>query len=146
MEQRTLRVYGFLMNDSGQVLIAVERYKGIPMVKFPGGGVDWGEGHKDALIREFKEELDLTIKVKKNIYFNDFAQESAIDSKFQVQSFFYIVESQGPLNFNTCSSIEFPEKDGERFVWCNIEELDDDMFTFRIEKKAAIAFKKYKKS
>ena len=51
MEQRTLRVYGFLMNDSGQVLIAVERYKGIPMVKFPGGGVDWGEGHKDALIR-----------------------------------------------------------------------------------------------
>ena len=65
MEQRTLRVYGFLMNDSGQVLIAVERYKGIPMVKFPGGGVDWGEGHKDALIREFKEELDLTIKVKK---------------------------------------------------------------------------------
>ena len=72
MELRTLRVYGFLINDSSQVLIAVERYQGIPMVKFPGGGVNWGEGHRDALIREFKEELYISIKVKNKIYFNDF--------------------------------------------------------------------------
>tara|TARA_B100000768_G_scaffold118340_1_gene109471 strand:+ start:266 stop:748 length:483 start_codon:yes stop_codon:yes gene_type:complete len=146
MKLRTLRVYGFLMNYSGQVLIAVERYNAIPMVKFPGGGVDWGEGHRDALIREFKEELDLSVKVKNNIYFNDFAVESVIDSKFQVQSFFYIVEALGSLEFQTHTSIEFPETDGERFVWCNIEELDENMFTFKIEKQAAIAFKKYIKN
>lgn len=143
MELRTLRVYGFLINDSSQVLIAVERYQGIPMVKFPGGGVNWGEGHKDALIREFKEELDISIKVKNNIYFNDFAVESVIDSRFQVQSFFYIVESLNYLDVQTHSSIEFPERDGERFVWCNIEELNEKMFTFAIEKKAATAFKNY---
>ena len=139
---RTVRVYGFLFNSFNQVLIAVERFNGVAMVKFTGGGVKWGEGHSEALIREFKEELNLAIRVEGNIYFNDFAVESVIDSRIQVHSFFYIVKNIEKMNFSTDPTIQIPHEDGERFVWYNIDDLEEGILTFKIEQQAFKALKK----
>ena len=50
----TLRVYGLLMHE-GRVLVSDELIKGQRITKFPGGGLEYGEGLKDCLVREIRE-------------------------------------------------------------------------------------------
>jgi hypothetical protein len=54
MSKRTVRVYGFLEDAQGRVLVSAERFRGIPLVKYPGGGVEWGEGIHEALVRDLE--------------------------------------------------------------------------------------------
>tara|TARA_B100001094_G_scaffold83894_1_gene80207 strand:- start:1198 stop:1650 length:453 start_codon:yes stop_codon:yes gene_type:complete len=145
MKLRTSRVYGFLINNSKQVLVSAERFNGIPLIKFPGGGVEWGEGLQEALIREFKEELKISIGVKENIYFNDFPVESAIDKRYQVQAFFYHVEPLEPMRFSTVLSLKPPEKNTENFIWVDLKNLNEELFTYEIEKEAVKALRIYAK-
>ena len=145
MKLRTSRVYGFLINNSKQVLVSAERFNGIPIIKFPGGGVEWGEGLQEALIREFKEELKISIGVKENIYFNDFPVESVIDKRYQVQAFFYHVEPLEPMRFSTVLSLKPPEKNTENFIWVDLKNLSEVLFTYEIEKEAAKALRIYAK-
>lgn len=145
MKLRTSRVYGFLINNSKQVLVSAERFNGIPLIKFPGGGVEWGEGLQEALIREFKEELKISIGVKENIYFNDFPVESAIDKRYQVQAFFYHVEPLEPMRFSTVLSLKPPEKNTENFIWVDLKNLSEELFTYEIEKEAVKALRIYAK-
>ncbi|MCF8213327.1 MAG: NUDIX hydrolase, partial [Cryomorphaceae bacterium] len=70
MSLRTLRVYGFLEDDQGRILVSAERFRGMPLVKYPGGGVEWGEGLREALSREFQEELGLEISIGDLVFFN----------------------------------------------------------------------------
>ena len=145
MKLRTSRVYGFLINNSKQVLVSAERFNGIPLIKFPGGGVEWGEGLQEALIREFKEELKISIGVKENIYFNDFPVESVIDKRYQVQAFFYHVEPLEPMRFSTVLSLKPPEKNTENFIWVDFKNLSEELFTYEIEKEAVKALRIYAK-
>tara|TARA_B100001063_G_scaffold45048_1_gene38763 strand:+ start:2966 stop:3418 length:453 start_codon:yes stop_codon:yes gene_type:complete len=145
MKLRTSRVYGFLINNSKQVLVSAERFNGIPLIKFPGGGVEWGEGLQEALIREFKEELKISIGVKENIYFNDFPVESVIDKRYQVQAFFYHVEPLEPMRFSTVLSLKPPEKNTENFIWVDLKNLSEELFTYEIEKEAVKALRIYAK-
>jgi hypothetical protein len=39
MSLRTLRVYGFLEDDQGRVLVSAERFKGMPLVKYRLGSL-----------------------------------------------------------------------------------------------------------
>ncbi len=55
---------GIMVNKKGQILVA-QRPKGKSMEgfwEFPGGKIEAGEVPEDALIREFKEELNIDIK------------------------------------------------------------------------------------
>jgi 8-oxo-dGTP diphosphatase len=141
MNKRTLRVYGFLEDATGRLLIAFERFRGMPLVKFPGGGIEWGESHQTALCREFQEELGLHIAVGPCLFFNDFAVQSAIDPEVQVQSFFYAVRALEPLDSLVTSEVrEVPENEGERFVWVPAEEVLKLPFTFEIEQAASRAW------
>ena len=59
-----LVVAAALIDADGRVLLA-QRPKGKALEglwEFPGGKVDTGEGPEDALIRELKEELGITVK------------------------------------------------------------------------------------
>lgn len=144
MSLRTLRVYGFLEDDQGRVLVSAERFRGMPLVKYPGGGVEWGEGLREALAREFQEELGLEISSGDLVFFNEFPVISAFDSKYQVFSFFYRVTALGPLDFATSAEVEVPENDGERPVWVKKSELMKVPFTHKIEQEATKAYLKGK--
>lgn len=62
-------VAAIFINESNEVFCARRKNDGNLSLKweFPGGKVEDGEDHKQALIREIKEELDLEISVN-NFY------------------------------------------------------------------------------
>jgi len=73
----TIRVYGILLNNKKQVLVSDEHIRGSYYTKFPGGGLELGEGTRDCLAREFMEEMNLKVEVGNHIYTTDFYQMSA---------------------------------------------------------------------
>ena len=140
MELKTkfnLRVYGLLINDLNQVLISDENRNGFAFTKFPGGGMEFGEGFKETLIREFQEELNIAIEVDELFYFNEFFQESKFNPNDQLFSFYYLV------NYPQWKSIvtdqhEVPlKKEGEKHRWIPIKSLKKEMFTFPIDQLVA---------
>src|ERR1051325_7212532 len=88
-----IRVYGVLINEKKQVLVADEYIRGKFYTKFPGGGLELGEGTRDCLKREFKEEMDLEVEVGEHLYTTDFYQVSAFNSAHQIISIYYFVKA-----------------------------------------------------
>lgn len=86
-----VRVYGILINEQQEVLLSEEQYGKHHFVKFPGGGLDYGEGTIECIHREFEEELGLRIKSCTHFYTTDFFQKSMMDDT-QIISIYYIVE------------------------------------------------------
>ena len=68
----SVRVYGILINAEKQVLVSDEFIRGGLYTKFPGGGLEVGEGTRDCLKREFMEEMGLLVEVGDHIYTTDF--------------------------------------------------------------------------
>lgn len=88
-----LRVYGVLINEKKQVLVSDEYIRGGYYTKFPGGGLELGEGTRDCLKREFKEEMDLAIEIGDHLYTTDFYQVSAFNPAHQIISIYYTVSA-----------------------------------------------------
>lgn len=88
-----LRVYGILMDRQKQVLVSDELIRGSRYTKFPGGGLEFGEGTRDCLKREFMEEMSLKVKVTDHLYTTDFFQMSAFNPEHQIISIYYRVEA-----------------------------------------------------
>jgi ADP-ribose pyrophosphatase YjhB (NUDIX family) len=84
-----VRVYGILLDDSKRVLVSDEFIRGNYYTKFPGGGLEFGEGTRDCLRREFKEEMDLNVEVLNHIYTTDYFQLSAFNPQHQIISIYY---------------------------------------------------------
>ena len=130
MEKRfNLRVYGILIHN-GKVLVNEEQIKGRTVIKFPGGGLDWGEGTIDGLKREWKEELGMDIEITQHFYTTDFFQQSAFDDS-QVISIYYLVQPVPPFIEET--SIVNLMQD-ERTYWMNLKDVSADTFTLPIDK------------
>ena len=93
----TLRVYGILINEAKQVLVSDEYIRGNYFTKFPGGGLEVGEGTIDCLKREFREEMNLKIEVGNHIYTTDFYQQSAFNPEHQIIAIYYFVKALEPI-------------------------------------------------
>lgn len=132
-----IRIYGILINELNQILVSDEFRNGFSFTKFPGGGLEFGEGFKHALKREFQEELNIEVEVDELIYFNEFYQASAFNPKDQIHSFYYRV------NFADWKLIEADQhevpltREGEKHRWIDLSELNSDDFTFPIDKIVA---------
>ena len=141
-----IRVYGLLISAHNEVLVTDELRYGKEMTKFPGGGLQFGEGTIDCLKREFREELNCEIEVVKHFYTTDFFQLSAFHSDHQLISIYYIVkaptlkgEKDGKL-FSEKHPANLPFKDkraSQSFRWISLSEISEDNFTFPIDKKVA---------
>ncbi|HEY0066469.1 MAG TPA: NUDIX domain-containing protein [Flavisolibacter sp.] len=97
MSRFNLRVYGIFINEQKQLLVSDELIRGKYFTKFPGGGLEFGEGTRDCLKREFMEELNLNVEVGDHIYTTDFFQESAFRPGDQIISIYYYVTPLEPL-------------------------------------------------
>ncbi len=126
MDKRfNIRVYGIWIQDN-KILVNEEMIRGKQIIKFPGGGLDWGEGIKNCLVREWKEELNIDIEVLSHFYTTDFFQPSAYDNS-QVISIYYFVTAPVP---DTILNTE----PNERTYWMDIFEVSADTFTLAIDK------------
>lgn len=121
-----VRVYGIFINEQKQVLLSDEYIRGKYYTKFPGGGLEIGEGTRDCLKREFKEELNLNVEVSDHIYTTDFYQRSAFNPEHQIISVYYYVkaleEITAPLR---TKEFEFDERE------LAIYEKEQEIETFR---------------
>ena len=72
MPKFNVRVYGLLINECNEVLISDEQEYGMRFTKFPGGGLELGEGLTDGLKREFVEECQVEVEVLSHFYTTDF--------------------------------------------------------------------------
>jgi ADP-ribose pyrophosphatase YjhB (NUDIX family) len=88
-----IRVYGILINENKQVLVADELIRGNRYTKFPGGGLEFGEGTRDCLKREFREEMDLEVEIGDHIYTTDYFQMSAFNPNHQIISIYYYAKA-----------------------------------------------------
>ncbi|SHM18062.1 NUDIX domain-containing protein [Mucilaginibacter sp. OK098] len=134
-----VRVYGILINDAGEVLISDEQEYGMRFTKFPGGGLEFGEGLTDGLKREFVEECNINIEVISHFYTTDFFVKSAFNDS-QIISVYYIVKNIDPINF-AIKTVVF-DFDGEgdvlqAFRWVKLTDLNPDDFVFPTDKHVA---------
>ena len=129
-----IRVYGILINDRREVLLSDECRKGFSFTKFPGGGLEFGEGFKETLKREFREELELEIEVGDLFYFNEFHQPSAFNISHQIHSFYYFVSSEDWRSIRTDGHKIPLTQEGEKHRWMALDLLTPEMFTFPIDK------------
>lgn len=124
-----VRVYGIL-EVKGAVLLSTEKYAGRTFTKFPGGALEFGEGLRKAVEREFMEETGLEVRAVQHLYTTDFFQVSAFNSDHQVISVYYRVEKIGRDSLETIVPLEADHE----FFWVNIKELTPDYLTFPIDK------------
>jgi 8-oxo-dGTP diphosphatase len=134
-----VRIYGILIKED-HVLLSDELIVGKQITKFPGGGLEFGEGSVDCLIREFKEEIGIDVKVKRHFYTTDFFVASAYNPNAQLISVYYEVESEQVSQIVTASrKFDFTErKNGaQSFRWRAINQLSEKDLTFVVDKKVA---------
>jgi len=139
MKHINVRVYGILIQDN-QVLVSDEFIKGNNITKFPGGGLEYGEGTKECLMREFKEELNLNIEIVSHFYTTDFFVNSAFSNQSQIISVYYLVKPLGELDFSISTIVfDFNEvKEGAQSMrWIEIDKVSENDFTFIIDKHVA---------
>jgi len=94
----TVRVYGILMNEKKQVLVSDEYIRGEYYTKFPGGGLEIGEGTRDCLKREFMEEMNLQVSIGEHLYTTDYFQISAFNNAHQILSIYYEAMAMEPIS------------------------------------------------
>ncbi len=143
VNQFNIRVYGLLI-DSGRVLVTDEFRLGIFMTKFPGGGLQFGEGTIDCLKREFMEEMNMPIEGIVHYYTTDFFQSTTLlPSDMQLFSIYYLVQAQKPYPFiTTAIRNDIPSVDGSQsFRWVDVNDLNPAEFTFPIDQYLVRKFK-----
>lgn len=126
-------VYGIIY-ENNKILFAEENIKGFNVIKFPGGGMNLGEGTIDALKREFYEELNEEIEVVNHIYTTDFFVQSAIDPNYQVLAIYYHIKLKNTLSFKTF------EINKIKFFWEHINAINKNILTFETDKIALEKF------
>jgi 8-oxo-dGTP diphosphatase len=136
MSYFNVRVYGLLINSANQLLVSDEQSGGRSFSKFPGGGVEYGEGLIDALKREFMEECEAEIEVISHFYTTDFFEKSSFNDS-QIISIYYLVREAGPLKLNYKTKVfDFDPDTLQSFRWISLDELSEEDVTFRTDKTA----------
>lgn len=142
-----IRVYGILITSDHSVLVSDEFIRGNYYTKFPGGGLEFGEGTRECLAREFMEEMNLKVRVGEHLYTTDFFQRSAFDPEHQIISIYYRVHPEEPIRVPLRSSVfEFDEQqmaiyhatgETETFRIISLTDFTPESVTLPIDKVVA---------
>ena len=142
-----IRVYGILINEHKQVLVSDEYIRGDYITKFPGGGLEFGEGTRDCLKREFMEEMNLNVRVGDHLYTTDYFQMSAFNPAHQIISIYYYAHPleaikvplrTKPFDFDEQQMAVYAEKkETETFRFINWDDFSEASVTLPIDKVVA---------
>lgn len=147
MQYFNIRVYGILINDKKQVLVSDELIRGSYITKFPGGGLEFGEGTRDCLRREFLEEMNLNVEIGNHIYTTDHFQMSAFNPEHQIISIYYTANAleeikvplrDKPFDFDEQQMKVYEvKKETETFRFINWDDFSAEHLTLPIDKIVA---------
>jgi len=129
-----VRVYGLLINDKNEILLSDEIIRGNFYTKFPGGGMEFGEGTIECLIREFKEELQIDVEVLHHFYTTDYYQQSYFNPNDQIISIYYCVSCKEPFNLQQINS---EQGRSEQFRFVHLSDFAEDKVSLPIDKTVA---------
>jgi 8-oxo-dGTP diphosphatase len=144
MHKFNIRVYGILINEQSELLVSDEFIRGNYYTKFPGGGLEFGEGTRDCLKREFIEEMNLRVEVGEHLYTTDYFQMSAFNPDHQIISIYYMVKPLEEIAVRLSTSVfDFDEhqmatynlhKETESFRFIDWNSVSEDSVTLPIDK------------
>lgn len=146
-----IRVYGILLDQERGVLVSDELIRGKQYTKFPGGGLEFGEGTIDCLKREFLEEMDLAVEVVEHLYTTDFFQISFFNPAHQIISIYYLVKpleamqiriSQTPFDFDEEQLKQYQQQnETESFRFIPLPDFSEASVSLPIDKIVATLVK-----
>ena len=136
----TIRVYALIINGENEVLLSDEFRLGMHMTKFPGGGLQFGEGTLACLKREAMEEFGQEVEIISHFYTTDFFQRAIFFEDHQLISIYYLAGFVEPIRFKISEKPFDFEQDVEgnqSFRWKSIHEIVPSDLSFPIDKKVA---------
>lgn len=140
-----IRVYALIINQKNELLLSDEFRMGTRMTKFPGGGMQYGEGTLDCLHREAREEFGQDIEIIRHFYTTDFFQEAFFFPNHQLISIYYLARFRETPRFKiSLVPFDFDEdKEGNQsFRWIKIQDIEPETVTLPIDKKVVELFRK----
>ena len=130
-----VRVYFLLWDaDRNRLLFSREKIGDTMYLKFPGGGLEHGEGTRDCAMREALEELDINITLLDLLGITENFVPSLFKNGEQVLAVYYLAAcadydmikaAPGPLMADPY----------EGMVWCQPEEFDQLKLELASDKK-----------
>ncbi len=135
-----IRVYGLYIDPGQRILLTDEYRLHTYMTKFPGGGLEFGEGSRDCLKRECLEELGQEVLVGDHFYTTDYFQPTMLlPEPAQLISIYYRMDLIGTPVFPVVTSrFDIPPLEGSQsFRFVPVNTLDPEEFTFPVDRLVA---------
>ncbi|MBL7112145.1 MAG: NUDIX domain-containing protein [Bacteroidales bacterium] len=132
-----IRVYALIFKDEYHLLLSDEFMLDTRMIKFPGGGIHFGEGPADCLKREALEEFGQEIEILSHYYTTDYFQKALFCDNAQLISIYYKVRFKEQIRFRISEApFDFPEmvNGSQRFRWVDLRNSNSAGLTFPIDK------------
>ena len=136
----TIRVYGICVNQKQELLLSDEIIYGRQITKFPGGGLQFGEGTVECLRREMQEETGVDFQIREHFYTTDFFVPSVFDPEIQVISIYYEISILEKFQVSTSAKpFDFiPLADWtQSFRWIPLSGLKKEDLTLPIDQHVA---------
>ena len=137
IRQFNIRVYGLIINEKAQILLSDEFVLDQEMTKFPGGGLQFGEGPEDCLKREAREEFGQEIEIISHFYTTGFFQRALFFEDSQLISIYYRARlPEQPLFKISVKPFDFPTgvNGSQSFRWADIATLSEEELSFPIDR------------
>ena len=130
-----------LASGQRQVLVSYERLPMGAVMKFPGGGLEWGEGVAACARREALEELGQPIALGPLVHVSQQTHVSSFDANHQIIAVHHEAELAGPVAFDDDGELEDVRGKRvpimqQRLGWRDIESLEEREFHFASDREA----------
>ena len=133
-----LRVYALILNEKQEILLSDEYQLDMKMTKFPGGGMEKGEGTLDCLQREAMEEFGQPLTNIRHFYTTDYYQPALFFENTQLVSIYYLADFSEEIRIRIATKpFDIPAlKNGlQSFRWAGLAGLREEDLTFPVDRK-----------